>query len=54
MDKFINRMKEPSTYAGLGGVALILGMNAGDFQMYVNAVAGVFMFISMVLGERGA
>lgn len=54
MKAFINRFSEPSTYAGLAGIAMLAGMGAEDFQAYANAVAGVFAFVAVALGEKGA
>lgn len=47
----VDRLKEPSTYAGLAGLALVIGMEAQEFQGYVNAVAGALGFISILLKE---
>lgn len=52
MDKLIKRLKEPSTYAGLGGVAILAGINVAQFQDWANAAAGVFLFISIIVGEK--
>ncbi len=51
MAKIIKRFSEPSTYAGLAGLAVILGMSVDQFQDYANAVAGVFAFVAIALGE---
>lgn len=51
MNALIERLKEPSTYAGLAGIALIVGINAEQFQEYVSAVAGVFAFVAMFMKE---
>lgn len=54
MERIINRLKEPSTYAGLAAVALASGMNMDKFQMYANALAGLFGFISIMMKEVGS
>ena len=52
--RLINRLKEPSTYAGLAAVALVLGYSAEDFQTYANAAAGLCAFLSIILAEAGS
>ena len=47
----LKRLKEPSTYAGLAGLALIAGVSVEQFQLYTNTVAGFFGFLSIILGE---
>lgn len=54
MERIVNRLKEPSTYAGLMGIAVVLGVTTEGFDMYVNAAAGVFAFVSIILKEVGA
>ena len=49
--RLATRFKEPSTYAGLGGIALLYGVSADEFQGWVAALSGVFLFISIVLKE---
>lgn len=53
MKTLIRRFSEPSTYAGLSGLAIILGMSADQFAAYAGAAAGVFGFVAIVLGEGG-
>lgn len=52
MSNIIDRLKEPSTYAGLAGIALAMGLTLEDFSMYAHAAAGLFGFIAIVRGER--
>jgi hypothetical protein len=52
--KLATRFKEPSTYAGLGGIALLYGVNADEFQGWIAAISGGFLFISIVLKEVGS
>ena len=47
----LNRLKEPSTYAGLGGGAMLLGINMPEFQQWINAAAGVALFLSVFIKE---
>ncbi len=54
MERLVNRLKEPSTYAGLGGAAMLFGLSMDQFQMYANAVAGVALFVSIIMKEVGA
>jgi len=54
MRTLLRRLSEPSTYAGLAGLALLLGVSAEQFQDWANAAAGLFAFVSIVLGEGGA
>lgn len=51
MRTLLNRLREPSTYAGLAGAAVVLGIELESFQAYANAVAGVFGFAAIFLGE---
>lgn len=53
-ERVVNRLREPSTYAGLAAVALAAGMNMDEFQMYANAAAGLFGFISILTKEVGS
>ena len=52
--KLINRLKEPSTYAGLSGAAIALGFTAGEFQDWVNVIAGFFGFLAIIVKEVGS
>lgn len=54
MDTLVKRLKEPSTYAGLAGIALVFGISLDEFQNYANTVAGLFAFVSVVIGEGDA
>ena len=51
MKAILNRLKEPSTYAGLGGAALLAGYSMDTFNLWVGAVSGVFLVLSIVLRE---
>ena len=54
MTKVIDRLKEPSTYAGLMGIALIAGVSMEQFEVWASAAAGVFAFVALILKEAGA
>jgi hypothetical protein len=51
MESLLSRLKEPSTYAGLAGLALLLGFQTEEWQNWINASAGIFAFVSIILGE---
>ena len=44
-------MKEPSTYAGLAGVFILIGVSMDDFNIYVTAITGILSFIAIVMKE---
>lgn len=46
------RLKEPSTYAGLSGLALALGVSGDLYSAASAAIAGVAGLIAVVLAER--
>lgn len=48
----IKRLSEPSTYAGLAGLALVFGVSVEDFEAWAAAAAGLFGFIAIILGEK--
>lgn len=51
--KFIlNRLKEPSTYAGLSGIALALGVSGDLYTAASAALAGVAGLIAVLLADR--
>lgn len=45
----ISRLKQPSTYAGLGGMAILLGMEPETAVQIGAAVAGVFAFVAAIV-----
>jgi len=53
MKSLLNRLAEPSTYAGLAGIAVILGIEVDAFQSVANSIAGVFGFVAIIIGESG-
>jgi len=51
MSAILARLKQPSTYAGLMGAAMLLGVSADGFEQWSNAAAGLFAFLAIVLNE---
>lgn len=48
----LTRLKEPSTYAGLSGLALAVGVSNELYAAASTAVAGIAGLIAVVLAER--
>lgn len=48
----LTRLKEPSTYAGLSGLALAVGVSSELYAAASTAVAGIAGLIAVVLTER--
>ena len=46
------RLKEPSTYAGLSGLALALGVSGELYSAASAALAAVAGLVAVVLGEQ--
>jgi hypothetical protein len=51
---FLTRAKEPSTYSGLSGLALALGLSDAEWSAIGTAAAAVFAAVAVVVAERGA
>lgn len=49
----LDRAKEPSTYAGLSGLALALGLTDAEWSAIGTAAAAVFGAVAVVTAERG-
>ena len=49
-----SRAKEPSTWAGLAGLAAVFGDTAEQWSMIGNAVAAVSVAITMFVSEANA
>ena len=49
-----NRAKEPSTWAGLAGLAVVFGVNTEQWSMIGNAIAAVSAAIAMFVSEANA
>jgi|LakMenEpi03Aug12_release.lakeMendotaPanAssembly.Ray.scaffolds.fasta_scaffold273644_3 hypothetical protein len=48
----LNRLKEPSTYAGLSGLALALGVSSDLYAAAASAIAAVAGLIAIVLADH--
>ena len=48
---FIQRASEPSTWAGLAGLAVVFGVTTEQWSMIGNAVAAVSAAIAMFVSE---
>lgn len=48
----ISRLKEPSTYAGLSGLALALGVSGELYSAIAAALAGVAGLVAVILSEK--
>lgn len=48
----LNRLREPSTYAGLAGAALALGISDTDWATISTAVAGIAGVVAMLLHDK--
>ncbi|WP_195763139.1 hypothetical protein [Burkholderia pseudomallei] len=51
--KILNRLREPSTWAGLAGVAVALGADMSKVHVALNAMAGVLAAVAVLLPEKG-
>lgn len=49
---FLDRLKEPSTYAGLSGLMIAIGLSQDQWTVISTALAGVAGVIAMVLKDR--
>ena len=47
----LNRAKEPSTWAGLVGLAVVFGVTAKQWSMIGNAITAVSAAIAMFVSE---
>ena len=52
LDFVLSRLEEPSTYAGLSGIALAFGISTEFYSAVSAAVAGVAGLIAVVLAEK--
>ncbi len=48
----LSRLKEPSTYAGLSGLALTLGVSGDLYAAASSAIAAVAALLAIILVER--
>jgi hypothetical protein len=52
LDFVLSRLKEPSTYAGLSGIALAFGISTEFYSAVSAAAAGVAGLIAVILAEK--
>lgn len=50
----VNRLKEPSTYAGFSGIALAFGLSGEEWSTVYTALAGLAGVAAMLLAEKPA
>jgi len=48
----LERLKEPSTYAGLSGLMIAIGLSSEQWSVISTAIAGVAGIVAMVLKDR--
>lgn len=46
------RLKEPSTYAGLSGLAMAIGISTDLYNAAATAIAGVAGLVAVILAEK--
>ena len=51
MQILIDRLKEPSTWAGFAGIAMLMGLSTDQFNLYVQAITGVLAFMAIIMKE---
>jgi hypothetical protein len=47
----LDRLSQPSTYAGFSGLALTLGYTSPQIAAWTNAAATAFSLVAVLLGE---
>lgn len=52
LDWLLNRLREPSTYAGFAGLALALGLTDNQWAAISAAVAGIAGAIAVLLHDK--
>ena len=50
--KFLQRLKEPSTWAGLGGLAMVFGMHGADVANFHTVASAVPALLAIFLPEN--
>jgi hypothetical protein len=53
MRAFVERMREPSSWAGMGILWTLLGPKLLPWDLVVNAGAGICALLAVLLRERG-
>ena len=52
LDFVLSRLKEPSTFAGLSGIALAFGVSNELYGAVSAAIAGVAGLVAVILAEK--
>ncbi|MFM2450115.1 MAG: hypothetical protein RIS44_2565 [Pseudomonadota bacterium] len=52
MRKFLNRLREPSTWAGLSALGLLFGLPPGTVDLAAQVVIGVAGLAGVVMPEK--
>lgn len=52
VDFVLNRLREPSTYAGLSGLAMAFGISNDLYAAASSAVAAIAGLVAVVLAEK--
>lgn len=52
-NKVLARLREPSTMAGLGALALLVGLPPDTVNVVLQAVGGVLGVLAVILPEKG-
>jgi hypothetical protein len=50
----VNRLKEPSTYAGFAGIALAFGLSDAEWATVSTAAASIAGLVAMLLSDAPA
>jgi hypothetical protein len=49
---FLDRLKEPSTYAGLSGLMIAIGLSQEQWQLVSTALAALAGLAAMILKDK--
>jgi hypothetical protein len=52
LDYVLSRLKEPSTFAGLSGIALAFGVSSELYGAVSAVIAGVAGLVAVILAEK--
>jgi hypothetical protein len=52
LKKFVARMQEPSTWAGLSAIAVLMGMPVTNVELVTKAAASVLALGAILLPEK--
>lgn len=53
-DMILRALSQPSTYAGLSGMAGAIGLSAPEFQALAAVASALFGAVAVFVNERGA